>query len=125
MTDRDPRLFLWPKGADPRKVAAVKGAVLALNLPYTVKPFWYSVETSEEAKRVLVLEDGFDNGPVVDYIYPKKPAMVEEAVKWALGIQAESRGARLSMDLMRSIFGEELTVRDEGARKREEGPDGS
>lgn len=125
MTERDPRLFIWPKGADPRKVAAVKQAVIDLGLPYVVKPFWYAVESSEDAKRVLVLEDGFENSPVIDYIYPKKSAMVQEAVEWALGIRPESRGAHLALDTMKSIFGEELTVHHEGAAKREEGPDGS
>lgn len=126
MTDRDPRLFIWPKlSKDDPKVLAVKQVVLDLKLPYVVKPFWYDVVTSEDAKRVLVLADGFENGPVVSYIYPKNKAMIQEAVEWALGIREESRGARHSMDLMRSIFGEELTVHDERTNQREEGQDGS
>lgn len=115
MTDRDPRLFIWPKlPKDSPKILAIKKIVEELSLPYAVKPFWYDVTTSEEARRVLVLEDGFENGPVVDYIYPKSPKLAEEAVEWALGLR-ESRGARTAEDTMARILGAglALTVWDE------------
>lgn len=103
--DRDPRLFIWPKlPKDSPKILAVKQVVEDLGLPYVVKPFWYDVTTSEEAKRVLVLEDGFQNGPVVDYIHPKKKELLREAVEWALGLR-ESRGSRSAEDTMAGIFG--------------------
>lgn len=111
----DPRLFLWPKlPKDSPKILAVKGIVeeLVPKLGYKVKPFWYDVATSEEPKRVLVLADGFENAPVIDYIYPKNPKLTREAVEWALGLR-ESRGAKTAMDTMRRIFGEDLTMRIE------------
>lgn len=96
---------------------AVQQVVLSLDLPYAVKPFWYQAGVSVGAERVLVLEDGFENSPIVDYIRPLKKEQVEEAVRWALGL-AESRGARKYIDTMRRIFGDELTERtgegDEG-----------
>lgn len=106
----DPRLFIWPKGAD---VAGVKQVVLDLDLGYSIKPFWYTAGVSEDAKRVLVLADGFENSPVVDYIYPKRPELLREAVEWALGIREEHPGARDSLATMQRIFGAELTMREE------------
>lgn len=108
----DGRLFLWPKGRTP-KVEYIQQVVLDLGLPYAVKPFWYDVNTSSDAERVLVLEEGFENGPVVDYIRPLKKEQVEEAVRWALGL-TESRGARHQLDTMKRIFGEGLVMREEG-----------
>lgn len=101
----DPRLFLWPRTAD---FTEVRGIVESLNLGYVVRPFHYDASTSEGVKRVLVLADGFDNGTVVDYIYPKSPALLEESVRWALGLQESSRGARLWQDTMKRIFGADL-----------------
>lgn len=118
---RDGRLFIWPKGS--KKVDAVKEVVMALDLGYSVKPFWYSVESSADVKRVLVLEAGFENSPVVDYIRPMKKAQLEEAVRWALGVQEESRGARLALDTMKRIFGEDLTMSVE-KDEEEEDPNG-
>lgn len=106
----DPRLFLWPKGVD---VTAVKAIVEGLKLGYTVKPFWFDIATSEDAERVLVLADGFEHSPVVDYIYPKNPALLQESVEWALGIRETSRGARLASEKMLAIFGESMRVWDE------------
>lgn len=113
----DPRLFLWPKGS--RKISAVKETVLSLGLPYSVKPWWYEAGRSSDAKRVLVLEDGFENGPVVDYIRPLKKEQLQEAVEWALGMR-ESRGARKSFDTMKRIFGEGLTMRIEEMPREED-----
>jgi len=115
----DPRLFIWPKGAD---VAAVKAVVedLVPELGYKVKPFWYDVATSEDVERVLVLADGFENAPVVDYIYPKTTALTHEAVEWSLGLR-ESRGARLAIDTMRRIFGQDLVMREEREERDEYG----
>lgn len=105
----DGRLHIWPRlEKDDPRVLAVKDVVLGLNLGKPVKPFWYSPGVSDGVERVLVLADGFEHGPIVDYIYPKKPAMLQEAVEWVLGVRAESRGGHDSMALMRSIFGEEL-----------------
>ncbi|QAU07392.1 hypothetical protein SEA_ALLEB_60 [Microbacterium phage Alleb] len=117
----DGRLFIWPKGS--RKVNAVKEVVMALDLGYSVKPFWYNVESSADVKRVLVLEAGFENSPVVDYIRPMKKAQLEEAVLWALGVNEESRGARLALDTMKRIFGEDLTMRIETETEEEDSDD--
>lgn len=117
----DGRLFIWPKGS--RKVDAVKQVVEDLGLPFAVKPFWYSVETSTDAPRVLVLEEGFENGPVVNYIRPMKKAQLPEAVQWALGL-TESRGARDQLDTMKKIFGEDLVMRIEEKPQEEEDDDG-
>lgn len=114
----DGRLFIWPKGS--RKVDAVKRVVMDLDLGYAVKPFWYDVATSADVSRVLVLEDGFENAPVIDYIRPMKKAQLEEAVRWALGVNEESRGARLALDTMKRIFGEELTMRIEKEEEEDE-----
>lgn len=101
----DPRLHIWPKLAkdDPR-VLKIKEVVVGLNLGYSVKPFWWQPGVSTDVERVLVLAEGFEYGAVVDYIYPKKPAMAEEAVRWALGVQDESRGARDSFAKLSEIF---------------------
>lgn len=117
----DGRLFIWPKGS--KKVDAVKRVVMDLNLGYAIKPFWYDVVTSSDVARVLVLEDGFENSPVIDYIRPMKKAQLEEAVLWALGVKDESRGARAAMDTMTRIFGEGLTMRieKEGEEDDDEG----
>lgn len=113
MSSPDPRLFIWPKlPRDHKKVLAVKRVVEQLGLPYGVKPFWYDATTSEEARRVLVLEDGFENGPIVNYIHPQKLAQLSEAVEWALGLR-ESRGARDSVDTLKRIFGPSLGIWDE------------
>lgn len=117
----DGRLFIWPKGS--RKVDAVKQVVMDLNLGYSVKPFWYDVASSADVSRVLVLEDGFENSPVIDYIRPMKKAQLEEAVRWALGVNEESRGARLALDTMKRIFGEDLTMRIEKEEEDETGDD--
>ncbi|AWY05883.1 hypothetical protein SEA_PIONEER3_59 [Microbacterium phage Pioneer3] len=117
----DGRLFIWPKGS--KKVDAVKEVVMSLNLGYSVKPFWYNVESSADVKRVLVLEAGFENSPVVDYIRPMKKAQLEEAVLWALGVNEESRGARLALDTMKRIFGEGLTMRMETETEEEDSDD--
>ncbi|AWY05038.1 hypothetical protein SEA_HORTUS1_59 [Microbacterium phage Hortus1] len=114
----DGRLFIWPKGS--KKVEAVKEVVMALDLGYSVKPFWYNVESSADVSRVLVLEAGFENGPVIDYIRPMKKAQLEEAVRWALGANEESRGARLALDTMKRIFGEGLTMRIEKDEEEED-----
>lgn len=114
----DGRLFLWPKGS--AKVPAVKEAVMALGLPFAVKPWWYNVETSADVKRVLVLEEGFENSPVIDYIRPMKKAQLDEAVRWALGVNEESRGARKALDTMKRIFGEDLTMRIEKDEEEQE-----
>lgn len=107
----DGRLFLWPKGS--RKVEAVKQVVMDLDLGYSIKPFWYDVASSADVSRVLVLEDGFENSPVIDYIRPIKKAQLEEAVRWALGVDEQSPGARLALSTMKRIFGEDLTMRTE------------
>ncbi|URM87470.1 hypothetical protein SEA_DUSTYDINO_70 [Microbacterium phage DustyDino] len=105
----DPRIHLWPKlEKDDPRVLKVKEVVIGLNLGYSVKPFWYQPGVSEGVERVVVLADGFEHGTVVDYIHPKKPAMVQEAVEWALGVREESRGAHSWIDKMQSIFGEDL-----------------
>lgn len=117
----DGRLFIWPKGS--RKVDAVKQVVMSLDLGYSVKPFWYNVESSADVRRVLVLEEGFENSPVVDYIRPMKKAQLEEAVLWALGVNEESRGARLALDTMKRIFGEDLTMRIETETEEEDSDD--
>lgn len=99
------RLHIWPKTAD---VTEVRKIVESLNLGYTVKPFWFEHGVSEDVERVLVLADGFNNGVTVNYIYPKNPALLEESVRWALGIQEESRGAHMWEDTMKGIFGQDL-----------------
>lgn len=118
MSSPDPRLFIWPRGAD---VSAVKAIVeeLVPTLGYKIKPFWYEPGLSEDVERVLVLREGFEHGPIVDYIYPKSPALMREAVEWALQVRADSRGARDSFALMQSIFGEDLTYTIETERDEE------
>lgn len=112
----DPRIHLWPKlDKDDPRVLNVKEVVIGLKLGYSVKPFWYEPGVSEGVERVVVLDDGFEHGTIVDYIYPKKPGMVQEAVEWALGVREDSRGARDSMALMRSIFGDGLVETTEEA----------
>lgn len=101
---KESRLHLWPKGTD---VAKVREIVESLDLGYVVKPFWYTSD-SEEVERVLVLANGFPYSPTVDYIYPKGEAQFQEAIEWALGLRQESRGARLWEDAMKRIFGEDL-----------------
>lgn len=102
-TSRDGRMFIWPRGSE--RVAEVKDAVMALDPGYAIKPFWYQAGESEGAERVIVLEDGFEHGPVVDYIYPRKPELVTEAVEWALGLRESHPGARLMQDTVNRIFG--------------------
>lgn len=101
---KESRLHLWPKGAD---VTRVREIVESLDLGYVVKPFWYTSD-SEEVERVLVLANGFPYSPTVDYIYPKGEAQLQEAIEWALGLRQESRGARLWEGTMKRIFGEDL-----------------
>lgn len=101
------RLFIWPKGHSA-KVEEIKQVVLNLGLGHAVKPFWYDVNTSVGAERVLVLEAGFENSPVIEYIRPMKREQLREAVEWALGIRKDSMGARKPIDTMRRIFGEDL-----------------
>lgn len=102
----DPRLMIWPKGAD---VAEVKAVVESLDLGYVVRPFWYT-EHSEGVERVLVLAEGFQHGTIVDYIRPLKKEQMPEAVRWALGLQAESRGARLAQATWDRIFGAPVKI---------------
>lgn len=118
---RDGRLFIWPKLSkdDPRVLAARK-AVEELALSFPVKPFWYEPGASHNVERVLVLADGFEHSPIVDFVYPKKPALMREAVEWSLGLR-ESRGARLAMDAMTKIFGEGLTLRERKEERDEFG----
>lgn len=115
----DPRLFLWPRMPKGHpKVEGIKEVVLSLDLGYSVKPFYYDPERSVDVKRVLLMQDGFEYGTIVDTIRPLKRAQLDEAVRWALGLK-ESRGARTALDKMKSIFGEGLTMREE-----DDGPSG-
>lgn len=102
----DPRLHLWPKGAD---VAEVKRIVESLDLGYIVKPFWWTPE-SEDVERVLVLADGFEGGTITDYIYPKNPELLKESIEWAIGLRKESRGARLVQQAWDRIFGSHVKI---------------
>lgn len=104
----DPRLYIWPRGAE---VVAVKEIVQNLGLSYTVRPFWWTPE-AEDVKRVLVLADGFDHGTLVDYIYPKRQELLKESIEWALGLRAESRGARLVQGTWDRIFGGPVKIRE-------------
>lgn len=100
---------MWPKlEKDDPRILKVKEVVIGLDLGYAVKPFWYTPGASEGVERVVVLADGFEYGTLVDYIYPKKPSMVQEAVEWALRVRDDSRGSHGSLDLLKSIFGEGL-----------------
>ena len=107
--DMTTRLHLWPRGAT---LTEVKSVVQSLNLPYTVKPFWWEQGVSEDVDRVLVLADGFEGGTVVDYIYPKNPALLREAVGWALGLN-ESKGARTVQETWAKAFGGPVNIWDD------------
>lgn len=91
-------------------MSEVKRIVESLDLGYKVSPFWYQLGVSEGAERVLVLDEGFENGTAVDYIRPLKPEQMQEAVEWALGLREESRGARLMQDTWNRIFGGEVQI---------------
>lgn len=93
--------MIWPRGAD---VSRVKEIVQSLNLDYVVKPFWYTPE-AENVERVLVLGDGFDAGTLTNYIFPKRADLLKESIEWALGLRAESHGARLVQGTWDRIFG--------------------
>lgn len=95
------KLVIWPKGAD---LAPIKEAVLALNLPFKVIPFWFEPEVSGE-DRVLVLADEYPWGLISDSIYPKNPALMVPAIEWCLGLRELERGPRYWKDKMVEAFG--------------------
>lgn len=109
----DGRLFIWPRmPKDHPKILKIKSVVESLGLDYGIKPFFYDAASSQNVQRVLVTAAGFEHSPIVDYIRPMKAEQVGEAVRWALGL-TDSRGARNALDTMKSIFGEDLTMRIE------------
>ena len=109
----DGRLFIWPKvRKDHPKLLTLKQVVLDLDVGFPVRPFFYEGGVSADVSRVLVMADNFEWSPIVDYIKPIKKSQLPEAVSWALGL-TESRGGRESLDTMKRIFGEGLTMRIE------------
>lgn len=99
MSDRGARkLVIWPKGTD---LAPIKAAVLALDLPFQVAPFWFD-PGHHDGSRVLVLEDGFEYSTIVDRIYPKNPAVLPDAILWCLGEKELDRGPSYCEDVMES-----------------------
>lgn len=120
----DGRLFLWPKvPKDHPKIATLKQVVLDLDVGFPVRPFFYEGGVSADVDRVLVMADNFEWSPIVDYIRPTKKGQLPEAVRWALGL-TESRGARESLDTMKHIFGEDLTMRIEKEEEEDDGEEG-
>lgn len=109
----DGRLHIWPKvPKNHPKILTLKQVVLDLDVGFPVRPFFYDGANSADVTRVLVMADNFEWSPIVDYIRPTKKGQLPEAVRWALGL-TDSRGARTSLDTMKRIFGEDLTMRIE------------
>ena len=116
----DGRLVIWPKvRKDHPKILTLKQVVLDLDVGFPVRPFFYEGGVSADVDRVLVMAELFEWSPIVDYIRPTKKSQLPEAVRWALGL-TDSRGARTSLDTMKRIFGEDLTMRIEKDEPEEE-----
>ena len=116
----DGRLFIWQKvRKDHPKILTLKQVVLDLDVGFPVRPFFYEGGVSADVDRVLVMAELFEWSPIVDYIRPTKKSQLPEAVRWALGL-TDSRGARTSLDTMKRIFGEDLTMRIEKDEPEEE-----
>ena len=96
-------IYLWPKGAD---LADLKSAVLALNLPFRVRPFWF--EPGKHSK-VIALEPGFQH--IVDHVYPKNEQTAQLAVQWALGM-IDLPQAHTVDKKMRKVFGDDIRELD-------------
>lgn len=94
------KLMIWPKGSD---LAPIKAAVLALNLPYSVSPFWFD-PTQYADERVLVLADGFEYSTIADRIYPKSASVLPDAILWCLGEKELERGPSYAEDVMSRIL---------------------
>lgn len=90
-------LYLWPRGTS---LEQIKAAVLSLNLPFKVRPFWY-----EPGKHNRVVALGPDFKHIVDHVYPKTPASMRIAVKWALGLEELSQAHTIEKKMQR-IFGD-------------------
>ena len=119
----DGRLFIWPKvRKDHPKILTLKQVVLDLDVGFPVRPFFYEGGVSADVDRVLVMAELFEWSPIVDYIRPTKKSQLPEAVRWALGL-TDSRGARTSLDTMKRIFGDDLTMRIEKDAPEEEESD--
>lgn len=101
------KLVIWPKGSD---LAPIKEAVLALDLPFKVIPFWFDAQVSGE-DRVLVLADEYPWGLISDSIYPKSPGLMKPAIEWCLGLRELERGPRLWIDKMQEVFGPGVVFR--------------
>lgn len=94
-------LYLWPKGAD---LAQVKAAVLATELPFKVKPFWF---TPGQHERCIVIGEVGDLPILADYVRPKSQAAHEKAVRWFFGLE-ELPVVHTGLSRMQAIFGDDI-----------------
>lgn len=100
-TEKDERpIYLWPKGGD---LSRVKAAVLALNLPYKVRPFWFKPGAHS---KVIALAPGFTH--IVDHLEPLNEKTMSIAVQWALGLVDVPQVKTVDQKL-KNVFGQELT----------------
>lgn len=93
-------IYLWPKGADLSKV---KAAVLSLNLPFKVSPFWFKPGAHG---KVIALEPGFTH--IVDHLEPLNEKTMAIAVQWALGLTEVPQVKTVDQKL-KNVFGQDLT----------------
>lgn len=90
-------LYVWPKGCD---LAGLKAAVLDLDLPFRVAPYWFEPGKHDKC---IALSDGFDW--VVDHVYPKSPAALQASVEWFFGMR-DLPQAKTVLSKMESVFGD-------------------
>lgn len=96
-------IHVWPKGAD---LGPLREAVIALELPFKVKPFWFEPGKHD---RVIALSAGFDL--IVDHVYPKTLEARKAAVEWFFDLR-ELPQAKTVKSKLDSIFGEVTEVWD-------------
>ena len=100
-------IYLWPKGAD---LATVKAAVLDLNLPTSVRPFWWEAGVPGPC---IDLDGTFDY--IHDNLRPRTPESLKAAILYCLGEKELTRGPRLVLDMLNDILGGEvIEVPDDG-----------
>ena len=101
-------IYLWPKGAD---LATVKAAVLDLNLPTSVRPFWWEAGVPGPC---IDLDGTFDH--IHDSLTPKTPETLKLAILYALGEKELTRGPVLVLDkLKRGLGTDDITeIPDDG-----------
>ena len=99
-------LYVHPKGAD---LSALKAAVLELDLPYSVRPFWAEVG---QLGPVIDLDGTYQY--LTESLYPKTPEAMKLAVLHALGEKTLTRGPTTTLDKLKRNLGEDVReVQDE------------